>query len=50
MINNGANRLQAIEGEQKTLEVYEVLEQLGISKAKWIEFYISSAQEAASGE
>ncbi|HUC92640.1 MAG TPA: hypothetical protein VMS09_11490 [Paenibacillus sp.] len=50
MINDGSIELTTVETEQVQLDVYLLLEQLGISKAKWVEHSMSVMQDAVSGE
>jgi hypothetical protein len=50
MLNRGETELEIVTQEKIELDVWDVLEQLGISKAKWLEYAMPDYQESASGE
>jgi hypothetical protein len=50
MLNRGETELETVTQEKIELDVWDVLEQLGISKAKWLEYAMPDYQESASGE
>jgi len=50
MFNRGDTELEAVTQERITIDVWDVLEQLGISKARWLENALPDYQETASGE
>jgi len=50
MLNRGETELETVAQERITIDVWDVLEQLGISKAKWLEYAMPDYQETASGE